>query len=94
MMSAFTSLRSIIQRESCSGPVIAGRSRLKQVGFTITELLVSMVIGLFIIAGAMSVYVSSQVTYAEKLEMERAQEALRFGAYTISRIVRMGSNVI
>ena len=26
--------------------------------------------------------------------MERAQEALRFGAYTISRIVRMGSNVI
>lgn len=93
MIPASTSCLSILHRQSCGISVISGRARLTQDGFTITELLVSLVIGLFIIGGAMSVYVSSQVTYAEKLGMERAQEALRFGAFTISRIVRMASSV-
>jgi hypothetical protein len=62
-------------------------------GFTLTELLVAMTLSLFIIGGALSVFVSSQQTYKEKSELESAQEAVRYGAYIISRIVRLGDSI-
>ena len=57
-------------------------------GFSLTELMVSMVIGLLIIAGAGTVFVSNQRSSVVKQELDSAQEAFRFASYTISRVVR------
>jgi prepilin-type N-terminal cleavage/methylation domain-containing protein len=65
----------------------------KSSGFTLTELLVAMTLGLFIIGGALSVFLSSQETYRTKASLEASQEAIRFAAYTISRTVNSGASV-
>jgi type II secretory pathway pseudopilin PulG len=68
--------------------------RRRAAGFTLTELLVAMTLGLFIIGGALSVFLSSQETYRTKANLEASQEAIRFAAYTISRTVNLGSALI
>ena len=62
-------------------------------GFTLTELLVAMTLSLFIIGGALSVFLSSQETYRTKADLEASQEAIRFAAYTISRTIRSGERI-
>lgn len=62
-------------------------------GFTLTELLVAMTLSLFIIGGALSVFVSSQETYRTKANLEASQEAIRFAAYTISRTINSGASI-
>lgn len=62
-------------------------------GFTLTELLVAMTLSLFIIGGALSVFVSSQETYRTKADLEESQEAIRFGAYAILGTIRSGTRL-
>ncbi|SDX12009.1 PilW family protein [Thiocapsa roseopersicina] len=76
-----------------SSAKVRGWSRRPISGFTLTELLVAMTLSLFIIGGALSVFVSSQETYRTKADLETSQEAIRFAAYTISRAVRSGTSV-
>ena len=62
-------------------------------GFTLTELLVAMTLSLFIIGGALSVFVSSQETYRTKADLETSQEAIRFGAHAILGTIRSGARI-
>ena len=78
----------MIISESTRNPV-ASASR----GFTLVELLVALVIGIFIIGGAIAVFVANQTTYRVKTNLDDAQEAFRFASHSISRMVRMGDTL-
>ena len=60
-------------------------------GFSLIELMISMVIGLILLAGVTTVFISAQQTSQTKRDLENAQEALRYAHQSISRIVRVGS---
>jgi Tfp pilus assembly protein PilW len=62
-------------------------------GFTLPELMVSLTLGLFLIGGALTVFVSNRQIMLDKTAIDTAQEASRFGWFTISRIVRLGTRV-
>ena len=61
----------------------------KQGGFTLVELMVGAVIGLFLIGGAISILVTSRQTYATVDDLSRIQENARFAIDLISRDIRM-----
>ncbi len=64
----------------------------RQIGFTLAELLVASVLGLFIIAGAASVFTASRETARIGERVQTNQEARRYVAQTISRVVRAGES--
>ncbi len=64
--------------------------RSVQTGFTLSELMVASMIGLFIVAGAISVFSANRQTAQTVERVQGNQEALRYVAHTISRVVRMG----
>lgn len=64
----------------------------RQIGFTLAELLVASVLGLFIIAGAASVFTANRETARIGERVQTNQEARRYVAQTISRVVRAGES--
>ncbi|WP_200387338.1 PilW family protein [Thiocapsa imhoffii] len=65
--------------------------RSRQAGFTLSELMIASMIGLFIIAGAISVFTANRQTSALMDRIQSNQDATRFAAQTISRVVRSGA---
>ena len=61
---------------------------LAQSGFTIVELLVSTAVGLFLIAGLLSAYVSAAKTYRYQKAMSQVQETGRYLLTQVGRSVR------
>lgn len=55
--------------------------------------MVSLTLGLFLIGGALTVFVSNRQIMMDKTAMDAAQEASRFGWFTLSRIIRLGTTV-
>lgn len=66
--------------------------RSHQIGFTLAELLVASVLGLFIIAGAASVFTANRETARIAERAQTNQETLSYVAQTISRVVRAGKS--
>ena len=62
---------------------------LKQKGFSVVELMVALVLGLFLVSGVTAMYVSSKQTYRMTDNLSRLQESLRFSLEFISQDVRM-----
>ena len=77
-----------MRRSNFSPPAFA-----EQRGFTLIELMVAMVIGLFLIGGIVSVFVANQQSSRIKADLDNAQEAFRFASHTISRVVRLGEGL-
>ncbi|WP_404299042.1 PilW family protein [Halomonas sp.] len=50
----------------------------KQWGFTLVELMISLVLGLIVVAGAIQLFVSTQKTYQQAMALSQRQGALRF----------------
>lgn len=69
------------------------RMRSSSAGFSLVELLVSMFIGLLLIAGVGATFLGSQQTHQTKQHLDNAMEAYRFGAYAISRHIRQAESV-
>ncbi|KAA0876276.1 PilW family protein [Nitrincola tapanii] len=63
-----------------------------QAGFTLVELLVALVIGVFLIGGALAVFQSNQISYRTKVELDNAQEAFRYMSYTLTRLTKSAAN--
>ena len=59
-----------------------------QRGVTLVELMIGMTLGVLIIGGVIGIFASNAATARAKRELDNAQEAFRFAAHTISRIVR------
>ena len=60
-----------------------------QDGFTLTELMVAMVIGLIVISGVYSTYYSQQRTYSVQTQVAFMNQNLRSGMYFMEREIRM-----
>jgi type IV pilus assembly protein PilW len=59
-----------------------------QTGFSLVELMIGLVIGLFILLGVVLVYVSSARTTATNEALSRVQESGRFGIFFLARDIR------
>lgn len=64
-----------------------------QKGFTLIELMISMLIALFLLSGVISAFVANQNTVTTKNSLDNTEEALRFSAATISRVVRQADSL-
>ncbi|MFP4294695.1 MAG: PilW family protein, partial [Halothiobacillaceae bacterium] len=60
----------------------------RQTGVTLIELMIGMVLGLFIVGGVIGIFVANQQSAAEKRQLDNTQEAFRYSAHTISRVLR------
>lgn len=63
-----------------------------QAGFTIVELMVAATLGLLILGGAISMFVSNKRVYTEQDEMGRLQENARFAIDMLVRDIRMAGH--
>jgi len=61
----------------------------RQSGFTIVELMVAATLGLLILGGAISMFISNKRVYTEQDEMGRLQENARFAMDLLVRDIRM-----
>ena len=62
-----------------------------QKGLTLVEILIAMVIGLFLLAGIIQVYIGNRVTFAFTSALAEAQENGRFALDTMSQDLRLAS---
>lgn len=62
-------------------------------GFTLIELMIGMLLGVFVLGGVMSVFIANSQTVLAKRELDNAQESFRFASHTISRMVRNSSGI-
>jgi len=65
------------------------RSRVREAGFTIIELLIVSLITLVIVSGTLTVYVRSNKTSADQQQYTRLQQDVRAAMYFIARDARM-----
>ncbi|MFO7902291.1 MAG: hypothetical protein R6U98_06515 [Pirellulaceae bacterium] len=64
------------------------------VGFSLIELMIAMVLGLLVIGAVGTVFVSAQQSYRIKANFEEAQEAFRFASHVINRLVQSSESII
>lgn len=58
-------------------------------GFTLVELLIAMTLGVFMMAGVLSVFISSKQSYAQQDALGQMQENARFALEMLARETRM-----
>ena len=63
----------------------------KQKGFSVVELMVALLLGLFLVSGVTGMYLSSKQTYRMTDNLSRLQENLRYSLEFMTRDVRMAS---
>jgi len=61
----------------------------KQIGFSIVELMVALLLGLFLMGGVAGMYISSKQTYRMTDNLSRLQESLRYSLEIMSQDIRM-----
>lgn len=62
-------------------------------GLSLLELLVGLTIGLFVLGGLGAIFLSVRQTHQVKQQLEAAMDVLRFGNYTLSRLIRQADTV-
>ncbi|MFM7330683.1 MAG: PilW family protein [Brachymonas sp.] len=65
-----------------------GNSRSHERGMTLIELLIAMLIGLFLLGGVISIFVSNQQNYRTNENLSRVQESARFAIEQLGREIR------
>lgn len=70
-----------------------GRCFFRHHGFSLVELMIALLIGLFLIGGVVGFFISNQQTSEVKRNLDNAQESFRFASMAISRVVRLGGGV-
>ena len=61
----------------------------RQEGFTLTELMIALVLGLLVVLAATTMLLSTRSTYRTQDESTRMQESARFALELVNRVVRM-----
>jgi type IV pilus assembly protein PilW len=82
---------SSVSRETANGMPMPASRRISTAmkGFTLVELMVSMVIGLIILAAVAQIFATSRGTYNLEEGMARVQESGRFAMEFLSQDIRM-----
>lgn len=57
-------------------------------GFTLVELLIALLLGVLVIGGVATVFISSQQTYLRLTDYNNAQEAFRYASHAVTRVTR------
>src|SRR3954468_2665925 len=65
------------------------RYKHKHAGFSLIELMISMLLGLILLAGVMQMFISSKNTYGTQQALSRVQETGRLALEFMSRDIRM-----
>ena len=65
-------------------------NNLKQQGFSLIEIMIALVIGMVLLGGAVSIFISNYSVYRLESELSRMQEAGRFLIEVMSKEIRMG----
>lgn len=65
------------------------KCKFNQQGFSVVELMVALLLGLFLVSGVTGMYISSKQTNRMTDNLSRLQESLRFSLEFISRDIRM-----
>lgn len=78
-----------MNKTSRTFPKTLARGKIPAKGFTIVELMVAATLGLLILAGAISMFVSNKRIYTEQEEMSRLQENARFAMNMLIYDLRM-----
>ncbi|MGQ0658293.1 MAG: PilW family protein, partial [Chromatiales bacterium] len=65
----------------------------RQRGFSLVELMVAIAIGLFLLAGAITIFTTSKRTYLEQGDMARIQEGLRVATDLSTRALRRAGEI-
>lgn len=60
----------------------------RQQGMTLIELMIALVLGLFVIAGVIQVFMSGRASYRVQEGLGRLQESARFADYYLGRVLR------
>tara|TARA_R110001592_G_scaffold215025_2_gene468341 strand:+ start:121778 stop:122836 length:1059 start_codon:yes stop_codon:yes gene_type:complete len=68
--------------------MVASRSAVRQSGFSLVELMVGMVLGLMLIAGAVSIYLASKRSYVEVEQVAALTESARFAEQIVGESLR------
>jgi Tfp pilus assembly protein PilW len=55
--------------------------------------MISLTLGLFLIAGALAVFMAAATTGARKEELDRALEGFRYSGFSLSRVIRQSSSI-
>ena len=58
-------------------------------GFTLVEILIAMMIGLFLLAGVLQIFINSKQSYRMQEALARLQESGRFALDFLDRDIRM-----
>ncbi len=66
---------------------------IKQKGFTLVELMVSLLIGLVITIGIFNVFATNQITFREKTKFDNAQDGFRYTSQSINRLVQFSQSI-
>ena len=64
-------------------------NNLKQQGFSIIEIMIALVIGMVLLGGAVSIFISNNSVYRLESELSRMQESGRFLIDIMSKEIRM-----
>lgn len=67
------------------------QQRNQQSGFTIVELMIAMAIGLFLVAGVVTLFMSSRQSFSQDENTARLQDEARFAMQELARDLRMAS---
>lgn len=65
----------------------------KQKGFTLVELMVSLLIGAVITIGIFNVFATNQITFKEKTKFDNAQDGFRYTSQSINRLVQFSESI-
>lgn len=65
----------------------------RSAGFTLVELMVAMVLGLLLIGGVGTVFLSTSQSAATKQGLDQANETVRFSSTMMTRVIRMASEI-
>ena len=72
-----------------SGAGFTQRLPRRSAGFTLIEIMISLIVGAFLIGGVLQIFLNTQKTYRMQENLSRIQENGRFALEFISRDVRM-----
>lgn len=67
--------------------------RVRQRGLTLIEIMVALLIGIFLLAGVIQIFIANRQTYRVQENLSRMQENGRFAMYYLSRYIRLAGYV-
>ncbi len=70
------------------------RGNSPRTGFTLIEVMISLLLGIIVIGGIVTVFISNQQTYRATVALDNSQEAFRFASHTVTRVVRASRTVL